>query len=105
MPEDIEGMPPKHYGFGIFAVDHATGEKKLVASDLTSEDVDFICGLHGAIPDLIRRLHEAVDEAVRKDEANDIAQGELAEALLENHALREQIRELEEYKFMYEELQ
>ncbi|EHB47658.1 hypothetical protein MycrhDRAFT_5784 [Mycolicibacterium rhodesiae JS60] len=60
------------------------------------EDADFICGLHGAIPDLIRRLHDAVNEAESKDSANDLAQGQLAEALLENQGLREQIRELED---------
>ena len=70
-------------------------KRKWIGSFVSDEDADFIAGLHGAIPDLIRRLHEAIDEAVRKDEANDIAQGQLAEALLENQALREQIREWE----------
>lgn len=73
----------------------AVNGRKFVASVGSNEDAEFIAGLHGAIPELIRRLHDAVDEAVRKDEANDEAQGQLADALLENQALRDQIREWE----------
>ncbi|ASR86492.1 hypothetical protein SEA_CHANGELING_40 [Mycobacterium phage Changeling] len=73
----------------------AVDGKKFIASFEREEDADFTAGLNGAIPDLIRRLHEAIDEAVRKDEANDIAQGQLADALLENIGLRGEIHELE----------
>lgn len=67
-----------------------------VATGLFSEaDADFICGLHGALPDLVRRLHDAIDEASRKDEANDIAQGQLAEAYMEIQGLKEEIDRLE----------
>jgi hypothetical protein len=100
MPEEVS--PPSICetdhgldGFAIYAFNPETQEKELVASLLTEADADFISGLHGAVPDLIRRLHEAIDEAVRKDEANDIAQGQLAEALLENQALKDEIRVLE----------
>ncbi|QDF15823.1 hypothetical protein SEA_KIPPER29_41 [Mycobacterium phage Kipper29] len=84
-----------HWDFNVYAVNQETNAKELVATGLSEDDADFICGLHGALPDLIRRLHEAIDDATRKDEANDIAQGQLAEALLENHALRERIVDLE----------
>ncbi|AMO44007.1 hypothetical protein BJD46_gp39 [Mycobacterium phage Bactobuster] len=92
MPEEDESFPGC---FNLIAVHQTEDARKPLAAFLSSEDADFIAGLHGAVPDLIRRLHEAVDEATRKDEANDIAQGHLADALLENQALREQIRELE----------
>jgi len=81
--------------FCIWAVNMATEERKFIASVDRDEDAEFIAGLHGAVPDLIRRLHEAVEEAVRADEANDMAQGQLAEALLENIGLRAVIHELE----------
>ncbi|MDA4086070.1 hypothetical protein MHAS_01222 [Mycolicibacterium hassiacum DSM 44199] len=81
--------------FNVIAVHQTEDQRKPLASFLTEEDADFIAGLHGAVPDLIRRLHEAIDEATRKDEANDIAQGQLAEALLENIGLRAEIHELE----------
>ena len=83
--------------FCLWAVNIADDNepRKFIASVDRNEDAEFIAGLHGALPDLIRRLHEAIDEAVRKDEANDEAQGQLADALLENQALREQIREWE----------
>ncbi|AER48227.1 hypothetical protein SEA_KOKO_41 [Mycobacterium phage Koko] len=72
------------------------GGKKLDVGLFENEaNADFVAGIHGALPDLIRRLHEAIDEATRKDEENDRAQGMLAEALLENQGLKEQIRELE----------
>lgn len=82
--------------WNLVAVDAQNPDWKWdVADHLTEEDADFIAGLHGAIPDLIRRLHEAIDEVVRKDEQNDIAQGQLAEALLENIGLRNEILEIE----------
>lgn len=85
----------EHLQWQLFAVDQATDERTWIGSVHSEADADFIAGLHGAIPDLIRRLHEAVDEAVRKDEANDIAQGQLADALLENQWMQARIIELE----------
>lgn len=70
-------------------------KRKWIGSFVSDEDADFITAIHGCLPDLVRRLHEAIDEAVRKDEANDQAQEWMAEALLENAALREEIREWE----------
>ncbi|CAA79415.1 Hypothetical Protein PBI_L5_39 [Fromanvirus L5] len=100
MPEEVE--PPSicetDHGLEdhvIWAVNQETQDKDLVASHLSEADADFICGLHGAIPDLIRRLHEAIDEATSKDEARDRAEANLAEAYLENQGLQERIRELE----------
>jgi len=92
MPE--KAGTPYEDDYDIYAVSEGGG-KKVIASYLRDEDAEFIAGLHGAVPDLIRRLHEAVEEAVRADEANDMAQGQLAEALLENIGLRAVIHELE----------
>ncbi|QFP95523.1 hypothetical protein SEA_GAUGELDP_40 [Mycobacterium phage GaugeLDP] len=92
MPEEDESFPGC---FNLIAVHQSNDERKPLAAFMDEADAEFVAGLHGAVPDLIRRLHEAIDEAVSKDEANDIAQGHLADALLENQGLREQIRELE----------
>ncbi|AEJ93391.1 hypothetical protein SEA_GREEDYLAWYER_41 [Mycobacterium phage GreedyLawyer] len=94
MPEEDQSFPGC---FNIIAVDQSKEEKNRnpIAAFLKEEDAEFIAGLHGAVPDLIRRLHEAIDDATRKDEENDRAQGMLADALLENQGLKEQIRELE----------
>lgn len=78
----------------IFAVNQE-GERKLVASELSEADADFISGLHGALPELIRRLHDAVDEASAKDEARDMAEAQLGDAWLENMGLRAELHELD----------
>ncbi|AMQ66776.1 hypothetical protein PBI_MULCIBER_38 [Mycobacterium phage Mulciber] len=91
----VEHDPDEHLPWQLFAVDQVTEERRWVGSFHREEDADFVAGLHGALPDLIRRLHDATDEAVRKDEANDIAQGQLAEALLEVAGLKAEILELE----------
>ncbi|AIW02934.1 hypothetical protein KIY87_gp61 [Mycobacterium phage Malec] len=83
--------------FNVIAVHQSEDARKPIAAFMSEEDADFIAGLHGAVPELIRRLHDAIDEATRKDEANDIAQGQLADALLENIGLRAEIHELERH--------
>ncbi|QFG12540.1 hypothetical protein PBI_TOAKA_40 [Mycobacterium phage Toaka] len=82
-------------GFVIKAVNPNTEEWSLVASHLSDDDAEFIAGLHGAIPDLIRHLGEATDRAERFDEARDLAEGRYAEVLLENAALRDEVKALE----------
>lgn len=81
--------------FKLYAVDPETDEKTLIASELQEYDAEFIAGLHGAIPDLVRRLHDAVDEAVRADERRDELENQLADLELENHGLKEEIVGLE----------
>ncbi|QNJ56987.1 hypothetical protein SEA_DELORIS_37 [Mycobacterium phage Deloris] len=92
MPEEDESFPGS---FNLIAVHQSKDERRPIAAFMDEADAEFVAGLHGAVPDLIRRLHEAIDEAVRKDEHNDIAQGQLADALLENEGLKAQILELE----------
>lgn len=92
MPEEGDGEG-KGYST-LWSVNHA-GEKRMIGWGLKEADAEFIAGIHGAVPDLVRRLHEAIDEAVRKDEANDEAQNDLADALLENIELRGRLHDLE----------
>ena len=87
-----------NYDITAVPVNETEGDysQRIFIGSVQSEAVaDFICGLHGAVPDLIRRLHDATDEAVRKDEENDEAQARLADALLELEGLREELRRLE----------
>lgn len=80
----------------VYAVEQEGDREELfVATFNSEEDADFVCGLHGALPDLIRRLHESIDKAERMDTARDQAEEVAAEAVLENLALQEQIAELE----------
>lgn len=97
MPEEDTSYQAGGPGtWNVVAVDaNDSNWRWYIADNLSEEDADFICGLHGALPDLIRRLHEAVDEADSKDSARDQAEGVSAELALENMELREQVRELE----------
>ena len=50
----------------LYAVDY-DDKRQLVASELREADAEFIAGMHGALPELIRLLHSALDEADRAD--------------------------------------
>lgn len=99
--EDVEGQDSGNYFWDITSVgaqdDPNSGnyDRQFIGSVKSEEDAEFIAGLHGALPDLIRRLHEAIDEAESKDAARDRAEAVSAELAMENIALREQVRELE----------
>lgn len=43
----------------------------VVADILNNRDADFITAIHGALSDLVRRTHEALDEADRLDAQRD----------------------------------
>ncbi|KRD08632.1 hypothetical protein ASE48_08715 [Mycobacterium sp. Root265] len=88
--------PDEHLQWQVFSEGHEKGsERKWIGSFNHEVDADFAAGMHGALPDLIRRLHDAVDEAERMDTARDQAEGVAAEAVLENMGLQSQITELE----------
>ncbi|QDK03475.1 hypothetical protein SEA_PAINTERBOY_41 [Mycobacterium phage PainterBoy] len=95
----VEEYQPGGPGNGfplLWALKAVKGDKSYTLTTFErEEDADFTAGLHGAVPDLIRRLHEAIDEATSKDEARDQAEANLAEAYLENQGLRQRIEELE----------
>jgi len=42
-----------------------------VAAGVSVADMDWICAVHGCFPDLVRRLHTALDEADRLDRERD----------------------------------
>jgi hypothetical protein len=85
MPEQDE------YGnWDIFAVDQEQN-KTVVGMVASEEDAAWITALHGCFADLVRRLHQAVDEAERFDCEKDQVISEMAEL----------IEQLEGYKQRY----
>jgi len=53
----------------------------VVASGLSAEDADWLTAVHGCLPDLVRRMHQALDEADRLDVRKDELECEMAEML------------------------
>ncbi|UJD21141.1 hypothetical protein SEA_SORORFAGO_44 [Mycobacterium phage SororFago] len=91
----------EHFAFGpgnwiVWAFNPNTEDKTFIGAFDNEVDADFVAGLNGAVPDLIRHLGTALDENDRLDEARDAAENLAADNALENQGLREQIRELEE---------
>lgn len=75
-------MPEKHFDnsgrWNIFAVcEH--GSRKKVAAGMGEWDADFLTAVHGCVPDLVRRLHAALDEADRADYERDSRECRIAE--------------------------
>lgn len=64
-------------GFTIYA-EGRDGARTVVASGLSERDADWICAMHGCMPDVHRRLHMALDEADRADRRFDEQQHLLA---------------------------
>ena len=60
-----------------------------VAAGLSEADADFITAVHGCLPDLVRRLHSAVDEADRLDAERDELCHQIARLELEIRQLKE----------------
>lgn len=87
------------YGDGLNwdlqAVNPTDDSKTYIGSFKEEKDAEFVAGIHSVIPDVVRRLHDAVDEAVRADERRDELEGWVADLKLENDGLRDQICELE----------
>jgi hypothetical protein len=69
-------------GWDIVAVD-SDDNRTLVATVPNEVDADFICGLHGCMGDLVRRLHDALDEADRADRDRDEREVRIAQLELE----------------------
>lgn len=91
MPEEDESGA--HYW--ITAVGE-NGANNTIASLLSDEDADFITAVHGCLPDLVRRLHMALDEADRADYDRDERECRIFELELENQSLREELERLTE---------
>ena len=58
-------------------------------------DADFVTAIHGCLPDLVRRLNLAIDEADRYEVAYDVAQNDLAGAHLRIMELQQIISDYE----------
>jgi hypothetical protein len=77
-------------GVDIVAVNQQN-EEKLIGSFLASEDADFITALHGCLGDLVRRLHDALDEADRADRDRDEREVRIADLELQVASLRREV--------------
>lgn len=71
------------------------GDEKVQLSLLPCEDdANFITAIHGALPDLVRRTHEALDEADRLDEQRDDQEFRIAQLEADSDAMKALIEEL-----------
>lgn len=87
--EDVEGV------WHLWSV--AQDQMKTWVGDINAEvDADFITAIHGCMPDLVRRLHDALDEADRLDTARDEREQQIGRLAVENMELREECARLEE---------
>ena len=82
MPEEFDDRSGR---FKLYAIADELLDlpRKLVATGLNERDAEFVAGLHGAVPDLIRALHEATAEAERADYDRDSRECRIAELELE----------------------
>ncbi|WP_078344670.1 hypothetical protein [Mycobacteroides chelonae] len=78
------------WDFSVYAVDEDEN-RSLVAAEMSEEDADWICGIHGAFPEFVRRFREALDEASRLDEERDKQEGRIAELELEVGAAKQDL--------------
>ena len=100
---EIETFLDEPNNYRVVSHNPKTGDNYVIAFGMNEADAEFLSGCQGALPELVRALHDAHNEADRADEARDIAMGDLAETLLENAALREEIVELEKQLGAYSE--
>lgn len=75
------------FGFSVFAV-NPDDTRTVIAESLSEADADWITAVHGALPDLVRRMHAALDEADAADVGRDARECRIAELELENAELR-----------------
>jgi hypothetical protein len=85
---------------GSWEVFTEEGDKTyFVASFMTEEDANFLATMHGALPELVRRLQDAIDESDRldceKDELIAINAGLEMDIDAKNDRIKELERELE----------
>ena len=91
MPEEFDDRSGR---FKLYAVADDGRQRKLIASGLMERDAEFVAGLHGAVPDLVRALHEAVAEAERADYDRDSRECRIAELEMELVELKQIIANL-----------
>lgn len=85
---------------GTYVIDAVSQERgeKFVASLDRDEDADFITAVHGSLPDLIRCLLAALDEAERLDVLADQRTEQIAELVQEVEHYREQAEYWKDHK-------
>lgn len=69
-------------GGGVVAVDHDQSDRA-VGGFLDAVDAEFIAAVHTCLPELVRRVNEALDEADRADADRDGRECRIAELELE----------------------
>lgn len=86
-PQEDKDYPGR---WGIFATDK--DENRQFIGEFFSElDADFVCGLHGCIGDLVRRMHAALDEADRADRERDEQEQSIYALAVENEELKQEV--------------
>ncbi|AOE44652.1 hypothetical protein SEA_STROSAHL_42 [Gordonia phage Strosahl] len=96
--EKVEYDPDLDYmtSWDVWAISFEDeGDRTLVATFEKEADADFFAAVHGCFGDLVRRLHEALDEADRADERRDEAEQMLAAEIRLVQELEHQIDDLE----------
>lgn len=78
-------------GWDVHAVDQ-DGDSYFVAYFDKEVDADFVTAIHGSLPELIRRLEDAIYKADMYELAHDQCQRELYEAEKEINRLKEQLK-------------
>jgi hypothetical protein len=78
-------------GWDVHAVNQ-DGDSQFVGFFDKEADADFITAIHGALPDLIRRLEDAIYKAEMYELAHDQCQRELFESEKEVGKLKEQLK-------------
>ncbi|AVO22072.1 hypothetical protein PBI_WAITS_41 [Gordonia phage Waits] len=92
----LDGRANYDRTYGVLAVsfeDDAVREQ--VATFEKEADADFFAAVHGCFGDLVRRLHEALDEADRADERRDEAEQQLADEIMLTQDLSHRLEGLE----------
>lgn len=94
--ENSYWRPQEHDGMSRQSIDSVSADNESavrIAAGVSPADADFITAVHGAFPDLTRRLHDALDEADRADKDRDDREAEIARLELSTKNLREALVE------------
>ena len=77
--------------FDLFAT---TEQEKIFIGYMESDaDADFLTAIHGCLPDLVRKLHSALDESDRLDYEMDLMQDKIGQLETEISQLKQQLKE------------
>jgi hypothetical protein len=77
--------------FGVVASGGVLAEFKPVLEGATEEDARFTAFVHGALPEIVRRIQDAIDESDRLDVEKDDLIGRIADLEMEADGLRQHI--------------